>query len=257
MAKRVLVLQSYKPPPWAEWRRLCLGSVRSWATAQGYAYRFIGDELFDPIPEDIRSACAGVLLPLTDIGRLLWLQKLLTDGWDRVIWLDADILIFDSTLRIDAETVGREVWISKGVRTGYRAAKSINNCVISTTTQSALLERLLRATNEAVAGFQKPPHPRTLGPDLFRRLHAVEPLPVASDIAMASPIMIKSLAAGDPSPLAAHHAIWGGPVRAANLCGSLVEDDELALRAVARLLDTADAFAPNVPVPPIEVVRFA
>ena len=75
MVMRVLVLQSDKPPPRAAWRAQCLASVRSWAAAQGYDYRFLGDELFEPIPEDVRRACQGVVLPLTDIGRLLWLQK--------------------------------------------------------------------------------------------------------------------------------------------------------------------------------------
>lgn len=257
MAKRVLVLQSDKPPPRAAWRRLCLASVEGWAAAQGYAYRFIGDELFSPIPDDLRRACRDVVLPLTDIGRLLWLQKLLDEGWDRVVWLDADILIFDPDLRIEAEVVGREIWISKGLKDGFRAAESVNNCVLSMQAKSPLLRRLLDATLAEAATFRARPHPRTLGPDLFRRLHSAQPLPVAPDIAMASPPMIASLAGGDLAALAAHHSVWKGPVRAANLCGSLVEDDDLALKAVERLLETPTAFTPDAAPPPVEVIRFA
>lgn len=257
MVMRVLVLQSDKPPPQAAWRRACLASVRSWAAAQGYDYRFIGDELFDPVPDNLRQACRGVVLPLTDIGRLLWLQKLLDEGWDRVIWLDADILIFDPDLRIEAEAVGREIWISKGLRDGFRAAESVNNCVLSMSARSPLLARLLEATLAEAATFSAAPHPRTLGPDLFRRLHAAQPLPVAPDIAMASPPMIAGLAGGDTSALAAHHAVWKGPVRAANLCGSLIEDDDRALQAVQRLLKTPSAFAPDAAPPAVEVIRFA
>lgn len=256
MAKQVLVLQSDKPPPRAAWRQACLASVRSWAAAQGYEYRFLGDELFDPIPEDARRACRGVVLPMTDIGRLLWLRALLDDGWDRVIWLDADILIFDPALSIEAEAVGREIWISKGLKDGFRAAESVNNCVLSMATGSPLLGRLLDATMAEAAMFDAPPHPRTLGPDLFRRLDAETPLPVASDIAMASPPMVAGLANGDPAALAAHHAVWRGPVRAANLCGSLIQDDDLALRAVERLLETPAAFSPDAPPPFVEVIRF-
>lgn len=261
MVMRVLVLQSEKPPPRAEWRRACLASVRSWAAAQGYEYRFIGDELFDPIPDNLRQACQGacrgVVLPLTDIGRLLWLQNLLDDGWDRVIWLDADILIFDPGLRIEAEAVGREIWISKGLRDGFRAAESVNNCVLSMSARSPLLTRLLNATLAEAEAFRSPPHPRALGPDLFRRLHAAQPLPLAPDIAMASPPMVAGLADGDPAALAAHHAFWRGPVRAANLCSSLIEDDGRALQAVQRLLKTPDAFMPDTPTPAVEVIRFA
>lgn len=257
MAMRVLVLQSDKPPPRAAWRRICLASVRSWARAQDYQYRFIGDELFDPIPQHLRQACRGVVLPLTDIGRLLWLNQMLDDGWDRVIWLDADILIFDPALRIEAEAVGREIWISKGVRDGFRAAESVNNCVLSMAAQSPLLGRLLDATLAKAATFRAPPHPRTLGPDLLRRLHGAQPLPMAPDIAMASPPMILGLANGHPAALAAHRSAWKGPLRAANLCGSLIEDDELALKAVHRLLKAPATFAPVAEPPPVEVIRFA
>ncbi len=255
--EKVLVLQSDKPPPRPEWRRRCLTSVEDWAAAQGYAYRLIGDELFDPIPEDLRKACAGVLLPLTDIGRLLWLQKLLQEGWERAIWLDADILIFDASMRITGEAVGREIWISKGRETGFRAAESVNNCVLSVSAQSALRRRLLEATLAKAASFRAPPHPRALGPDLFRRLHAADPLPVVPDIAMTSPIMLAALANGDAAPLAAHRSVWAGPVRAANLCGSLVEDDEQAGRAVQRLLESPGAFSPAMVEPPVEWIRFA
>ena len=257
MATRVLVLQSYRPPPWAAWRRRCIASVKDWAAAQGYAYRFIGDALFDPIPEDLKRAFLGVLLPLTDLGRLLWLRDLLARDWDRVIWLDADILIFDPALRIEADCVGREVWISKGLTEGFRAAESVNNCVISASAGAPLLDRLLTATLDEAAQFAHPPHPRALGPDLFRRLHAGDALPVAADIAMASPVMIDGLARDDPAAMAAHHAVWGGTVRAVNLCGSLIRDDALALAAVTRLLQSPDNFAPDVPPPPVEAIRFA
>ncbi len=257
MAKRVLVLQSYKPPPWAEWRRLCINSVQEWAATKSYTYRFIGDELFAPIPEQLMSNCQGVLLPLTDIGRLLWLQKLLIEGWDRVIWLDADILIFDPPLDIGADVVGREVWISKGLQDGFRAASSVNNCVVSVTKDSGLLDELLNATLSEAKNFSDPPHPRALGPDLLRRLDAETPLAVAPDIAMASPILVNALACNDPAPLSAHHSVWGGPVRAVNLCGSLIKDEDVALEAVISLLEAPARFSPRDKAAAVEIVHFA
>ncbi len=255
MSKRVMVLQSYKSPPWAEWRSLCHSSVRTWSAAQGYTYRFIGDELFDSIPGEARLGCHNVILPLTDIGRLLWLEKLLAEGWDRMIWLDSDVLIFDQTLRIEAEAVGREVWIAKGLREGFRAVQSVNNCILSIDAGSSLLPRMLKETLATAKGLSKPPHPRTLGPDLLCRLHRDKTLPTAPDIAMASPAIIDALAVGDTPPLAAHHSVWNGTVRAANLCVSLTGDDDQALLAVQRLLDTPSAFAPEGKPPPVERIQ--
>lgn len=257
IGEKVLVLQSYGPPPWASWRRRCVASVRDWAAARGYAYRFLGDELFEPIPNDLKRACRGILLPLTDIGRLLWIKDLLAETWNRVIWLDADILIFDAALRIDRECVGREVWLSKGLESGFRAAESVNNCVLSLSSEGALLDRLLSATLEDAASFIAPPHPRALGPDLFRRLHASAPLPVTPSIAMASPLMLTALADGDPAPLAAHLSVFGDEARAANLCGSLIEDEDMAAYAVEKLIANPSIFAPNDPPPPVEVIYFS
>ena len=256
MSKQVLILQSYKSRPWAEWRTLCHASVRSWAATQGYGYRFIGDELFDLIPDNVRLACRDVILPMTDVGRLLWLERLLAEGWARVIWLDSDILIFNPALRIEAECVGREVWISKGLREGFRAAESVNNCMLSIEAGSKLLPRILKETFATMAGFGKPPHPRSLGPDLLRRLHKQDALPVAPDIAMASPEIISALADGCPMALAAHHSVWCGPVRAANLCVSLTRDDDQALRAAKRLLEAPSAFMPDLEPPLVERICF-
>ena len=94
MSKGTLILQSFTPPPWPAWRRRCIRSVERWAAGKGCTHRFIGDELFDPIPPAAREGCKGARLPLADIGRLMWLERLLAVGWRRVIWLDADILIF-------------------------------------------------------------------------------------------------------------------------------------------------------------------
>lgn len=257
MAKEVLVLQSDKPPPRAAWRRRCLASVERWAEASSYSYRFIGDELFAPISPDLRRACRDVVLPMTDIGRLLWLERLLAEGWERVIWMDADILIFDPSLDIYDECVGREIWISYGLTTGFRAAESVNNCVLSVVKGSQMLPRLLHATLAAAASFNAPPHPRALGPDLFRQVHAKTPLPVARDIAMASPPMMRGLAEGDRAPLAAHHSVWAGPVRAVNLCGSLIDDDGRALQVVDRLLRNPGEISPDAPPPTVEIISFA
>lgn len=214
------------------WLGRCLGSVRDWAAAQGHAYRFIGDELFDPIPQPARAACRGATLPLTDLGRLLWMRRLHEEGWDRVIWLDADVLVLDPTLRIDGEGVGREAWISRAPGGGFRALPGVNNCAMSFAAGSPLLARYLAAALEAAEGLTAAPHPRALGPDLLLRLHRAAPFPLIPDIAMLSPLVLGALDAGDPAPAAAHDAVWAGPVRAANLCGSLADH-----RAMARIVE--------------------
>jgi hypothetical protein len=89
---RTLVYQSHAPRV-PVWIRQCTASVSHWAEANGFSYRLLGEELFADIPVQI-SVKAQSLLPMTDLGRLLWAERLL-ESWDRVIWVDADVLVFD------------------------------------------------------------------------------------------------------------------------------------------------------------------
>ena len=256
MVSDVLVLQSYKPRPWPAWREACTDSVATWAAAQGYAYRLLGDELFDPIPDAVRRGCAGVLLPLTDLGRLFWMRDLLNEGWSRVIWLDADILIFDPAFQINDEGVGREIWITRGLKEGFRAVESVNNCGLSFQRGSADLGRCLDASVAAAKAFRTPPHPRRLGPDLFRTLHRDSALPIIDGLAMLSPLMLTAIAQDDPAPMRAHQAVLRGPVHAANLCGSMIADEDMALRVTNRLLADPTIISPSGEAPIIEEIAF-
>ena len=48
---KTLVIQSHRMPLPAPWMQRCLDSVRTWAEARGFDYRFLDDELFDLVPD--------------------------------------------------------------------------------------------------------------------------------------------------------------------------------------------------------------
>ncbi|MDH5408784.1 MAG: hypothetical protein OEY00_09255, partial [Gammaproteobacteria bacterium] len=48
-----LVLQSHRSPLPYPWIDSCLSSVRQWAESHQYDYRYLGDELFDLIPDEL------------------------------------------------------------------------------------------------------------------------------------------------------------------------------------------------------------
>jgi hypothetical protein len=65
---------------------------------RGLAYEVVGDELFDAVPADLTPWAAPAslgLLPATDVARLALMRRRLADGWESVLWLDADVLVFD------------------------------------------------------------------------------------------------------------------------------------------------------------------
>ena len=108
---RTLIFQSHAPKP-PYWIERCTATVREWTAAKGYDYRLIGDELFEGTPPAIARKAPSVL-PLTDLGRLLWTQRYLKEGYERVAWIDSDVVIFDpENFSIDSDSkhlVCREV----------------------------------------------------------------------------------------------------------------------------------------------------
>src|SRR3712207_5158733 len=113
MAPKTLVFQSYRTDAVPLWLERCLASVRHWSELQGFGYRLLGDELFDILPAgvDLRSAPQG--LAATDLARLLWCRRFLDEGFARVVWADADILVLSAgafTLPDAPYLLCRELW---------------------------------------------------------------------------------------------------------------------------------------------------
>jgi len=54
----------------------------------------------------------------------------------------------------------------------------------------------------------------------------------------------------------AHQAVLRGPVHAANLCGSMIADEDMALRVTNRLLADPTIISPSGEAPIIEEIAF-
>ncbi|MGO1118471.1 hypothetical protein ACTL6U_07200 [Rhodovibrionaceae bacterium A322] len=136
------------------WIGRCLRSVENWAKDQGFTYRFYDDRFLELVPQDLVLRAKGRLQMVADVARLLLAQQLLhKEGWERVIWADADFLIFDPpALRLDAGrqrppdlldsnlsdqeqgaatdhrlaayAFGQEIWVQPGVSTTAGARNS-------------------------------------------------------------------------------------------------------------------------------------
>ena len=78
--QHVLVIQSAAEQAPA-WQQRCMGSVQTWAASQGYAYRFLGDELFEQVPDWYMEKVRGRMPIAADLGRLQWIERLLSEGY--------------------------------------------------------------------------------------------------------------------------------------------------------------------------------
>lgn len=90
---KTLVLQSHNPTKLAGWLLRAQVTVQRWAAERQYAYTFLDDRLFDVLPDHLKANNVIHRVMATDLARLLVIEKQLSSAYDRVIWLDCDVVI--------------------------------------------------------------------------------------------------------------------------------------------------------------------
>lgn len=242
-----VVFQSYRTSNRPEFIQRCLDSVSSWASSEGLDYRFYGDELFDRVPEWIKYKCGRLVLPMSDFGRLVVARELLDEGFDRALWIDADVVVFDpESMTIPwAEQVAftREVWI--GVDAQRRPTTHFNIANAATLfgpdqrTIEFLLERHERFARQARRLDKLDFGTRPL--TAFAKEAAWAEI---TSVGMASGAVLHDLSTGGGAFALALARESGKPLGALNLCGSLdgvsshgfTVDNGVYLQAIDRLI---------------------
>lgn len=224
-----------------------MASVRAWTEARGYTYRFFDDGFFDYAPGWFRQRVGNRILPVTDMARLRAAQALLAEGWERVVWIDADMLVFaPALLEVDAPAgyaFVREMWTS--ARGGQVVAdERVNNSVSVFCRGNPMLDFYVHACERAAASRQLSDW--HIGTALLTTLHRVIGLPLLEGVGIASPNLLRELATGGTRFCTAYMAAVGTPLAAINLCGSfagrtadgVLNQPAAYADAVAALLET-------------------
>src|SRR5882757_9356511 len=89
---KTIIYQSFRTENVPGWIAACMKSVREWAEAKGFAYRFWDDRFFDFVPRELYPRASVNKCVLTDYARLIAAKQLLSEGWDRAVWLDRTVL---------------------------------------------------------------------------------------------------------------------------------------------------------------------
>ena len=222
-----LVIQSHRNPLPFGWMHNCVDSVRQWAAQRNYDYRWLGDELFAAVGEHLLRKTRKQPVVATDLARLIWLQRGLAEGYDRVVWCDADFLIFDaqSFELPDADTaVGREVWVQTDGAGKLRSYVKVHNAFLMFARGNSFLDfyaetaaRLLRLNHGRIP-------PQFIGPKLLTALHNIVQLPVMERAGMLSPPVLRDLILGGGPALdrlrADSNEMPGGVNLSASLCAA-------------------------------------
>ena len=141
---KTVVYQSYRTDNIPAWIASCMGSVKAWADIKGADYRFYDDEMFERVPNWYREKTKDRLVVATDLGRLILAKELLAEGYDKVIWCDADMLIFapdQFEVPIEDEyAFGREIWIQHDAKGRLKAYRKIHNAFFVFTQNNSFLD---------------------------------------------------------------------------------------------------------------------
>jgi len=247
-----IVLQSHNDRALGGWQGGCCASVEEWAHRQGFAYRCEGDELFDRVDPALRRRWLDQPVVLSDLARLEWLAAALDEGFDRVLWVDADVLVFrDFALPASGDRVGRECWIEwRGRR--LRSFRKVHNAWLQFERGSVFLPFYLDRARALLAHASPPVVPQFIGPKLLTAWHNIVPFGVEERVGMLSPaVMAEALdpGAGQAAARAALRAGHGEALCAVNLCASYEgrEGECIAVTTgryealIARLQDTRGA----------------
>jgi hypothetical protein len=237
---KTLVLQSHGQPLPYVWIEFCLDSVSHWSALNSFDYRFIGDELFDSVPAPILEKTKTQKVIATDLARLHILQESLRQGYQTVIWCDADFLIFDPeefVLPDASYALGREVWVQVDANNRLRAYSKVHNAFLMFRAGNNFLDFYAETAERLLNLNSGQMPPQYIGPKLLTALHNIAACPVMETAAMLSPLVIKDLIKGKGAALELFRRKSPVQARAANLSSSLVERESLGNEEMERLIE--------------------
>ncbi len=241
---KTIVYQSVSPNQISPWLQTCLNSVRAWCENQQWEYTLIGDEIFSLLPDWYWEKTRHRKMIATDLGRLLLAKQFLNQGYDRAIWLDADVLIFNPhSLQIEITeeyAFGLETWV-QWKNHQLKAYSKVHNAICVFCAGNSFLDFYIHACQRIIKHFQGTQMvPQLVGPKFLTLLHNTMHLPLIREVAMFSPLVLKDILNGGGKALTLHQQKHNHPIYAANLSASYLNSDhglsEADYQTVTRLL---------------------
>lgn len=245
-----IVLQAWDEPPIPEWIDRCLASVRYWSSIQQFAYKFVPRGLLERAPQWVRQRCGSRQGPVADLARLLLMQDLFDQGYGKVIWIDADVLVFDAPrLRIDSAHGMLALYQKTPAHSqGGDAGASVSGSILAAEKNHPVFNFYRHAVEESVRNQ----HGDDMAPDLagsalLTQIARIVPIECLTSVGQLTPAMLAEIACGENRLATEYTARHGFPLAAATLGLSRRaeiaqsrqdEFDAIQLAAAERLLAT-------------------
>ena len=195
------------------------------------------------IPAELYRKIAARKVIATDLARLYAIDAALKEGFDNVVWLDADFYIFKPesfVLPQSSYAVGREVWIQEDKRGRLKTFKKVHNAFLMFRQQNTLLDFYRETAEKFLHQNTGQMPPQFIGPKLLTAIHNVCQLPVMESAGMLSPLVLQDIRSGAGKALERFIKRSPFPVYAANLCSSLTEAHHLHSAEMQHIMDNLD-----------------
>ena len=211
------------------WQTHCLNSVRQWCAQHEYNYQFLGDELFDRVPQALRSKLAGRTPIIADLARLSLLKEHLESMGGTVLWLDADTLIVNRSWKPDAAAsvcFGEEYWLDRDSQGRLKVFKQPHNAFMLFSQGNAVLPFLHQVAHSIIERADPTAiSPQMIGPKLLKALHSLAEFPLCPQAGALSPSLALDLVQGGGTTVEAFKVADRPTPCLWNLCGSLAFED--------------------------------
>jgi hypothetical protein len=245
-----IVIQSFRSRNIPDWIKRCLTSVQDWARLHGHDYSLRGDEFFQLCgPEYLARNKSPIAI--TDLARLVATRQQLDSGYQRVIWLDADVFVFDPGNLVlnfsdkhltSGYAFGREVWLHREKAKIYRTQPFAHNAAMIFTSREIDLDLLISLTRH-IGSRRDIVDDLQVGVRLLRGLQYSLMFPTFSHVALFSPLLLHAIANEDEQILRAYSDIYRYQSFAANLTLSFQNEtpESVIIRAMDHLEESTGA----------------
>jgi hypothetical protein len=241
-----IIIQKFRNHSIPAWIKRCLASVQNWAGLHGHDYWLAGDEFHELCGPDYLARGNKNPQAITNLARLVATRQRLDAGYQRVIWMDADLFVFDPAKLVfdfPAESLttgyafGHEVWLTRdSAGLLHVTPPQAHNAATLFTPRAVDLDMLITlirhidAKRHIVSNYQ-------VGVRLLRGLQYSLMFPTFSHVGVFSPVLLHALVEHDEEVLRCYGRAYRYPAYAANLCFSLRDQatEDVFWRAMDRL----------------------
>ena len=194
-------------------------SVQDWSHDKEYHYRFLDDSFFAIVDSKLRKKLAdhpNHLVLLSDIARLQWIDRWLGEGYEQVLWLDADFLIVDAEhfdpiaeLHRQGEgyLLGRECWFDEDKHGTARVWRNVHNAMMVYSGRGKVFLDFYLNSASQLLHKQRGNHipAQFVGPKLLTALHNIIQCPLYDQAGALSPYLLDAVNALSTCPQNALH----------------------------------------------------